>query len=100
MGRSSELERQIKQKTGGASGGASQKSGGPWPPLRIATARDHTFRTETRDLKNCYLAFSCKFNKRRFKQFQDVILSNFLHFCHSLLYFGFSFTEAWTDRTS
>jgi len=28
MGQSSEFEREIKQKTGGASGGASQKSGG------------------------------------------------------------------------
>ena len=41
MGQSSELEREIKQKTGGASGVASQKSGGPCPPprppLRIAT---------------------------------------------------------------
>ena len=32
MGQSSELEREIKQKTGGASGVASQKSGGPCPP--------------------------------------------------------------------
>jgi len=32
MGQSSELEREIKQKTGGASGWARQKSGGPWPP--------------------------------------------------------------------
>jgi len=32
MGQSSEFEREIKQKTGGASGGASQKSGGAMAP--------------------------------------------------------------------
>jgi len=32
MGQSSELEREIKQKTGGASGAASQKSGEAMAP--------------------------------------------------------------------
>jgi len=39
MGQSSELEREIRQKTGGASGGASQKSGPPLEsplPLRLS----------------------------------------------------------------
>jgi len=39
MGQSSELEREIKQKTGGQAGGPPKNLGGPWPPLRIATAR-------------------------------------------------------------
>ena len=43
MGQSSELEREIKQKTGGQAGGAAKYLGGhgpPGPPLRIATAVD------------------------------------------------------------
>jgi len=46
VGQSSEHKREIKQKTGGASGGASQKSGGPWPPLRVTTDRD-TYKCAT-----------------------------------------------------
>ena len=62
MGQSSELEREIKQKSGGESGGASQKSGGamasPGPPLESPLVMN--FSVLALSVLSCFYLLTCR----------------------------------------